>query len=358
MTITVWADVGGTFTDCIVNDGSSRYHTKVLSNGVIRSKIAEWITNHSFRVSELAGQEIPGFWNNAAISILDDEGDQRPLGRITKHENGVLTFTSTTFGKPTSEIQPRNTESEEDSKTDHELKRDVIIELNAGLEAPVLATRLLLGIPLDAPLPALDIRLGTTRGTNALLTRGGAKTAVLVTTGFADILRIGDQDRPELFSLSIEKTQPLTDRVLEVNERLDARGKVLHPMDIDSVKTLLSELKRDGIDSLAICLLHSHVNDEHERLIEHLARQAGFTNISRSSEVAPLIKYVSRTETTVLDAYLNPILSGYVARVWQQFGGTSQCHLRLMTSNGKLVSPAAFRGRDSKIGRAPCRERV
>lgn len=347
MTITVWADVGGTFTDCIVNDGSSRYHTKVLSNGVIRSKIAEWITNHSFRVSELAGQKIPGFWNNAAISILDAEGDQRPLGRITKHENGVLTFTSTTFGKPTSEIQHRNTESEEDSETDHELKRDVIIELNAGLEAPVLATRLLLGIPLDAPLPALDIRLGTTRGTNALLTRGGAKTAVLVTTGFADILRIGEQDRPELFSLSIEKTQPLTDRVLEVNERLDARGKVLHPMDIDSVKTLLSELKRDGIDSLAICLLHSHVNDEHERLIEHLARQSGFTNISRSSEVAPLIKYVSRTETTVLDAYLNPILSGYVARVWQQFGGTSQCHLRLMTSNGKLVSPAAFRGRDS-----------
>ncbi|MDA7865116.1 hypothetical protein N9B24_03210, partial [bacterium] len=141
--------------------------------GVIRSKIAEWITNHSFRVSELAGQEIPGFWNNAAISILDTEGDQRPLGRITKHENGVLTFTSTTFGKPTSEIQHRNTESEEDSETDHELKRDVIIELNAELEAPVLATRLLLGIPLDAPLPALDIRLGTTRGTNALLTRGG-----------------------------------------------------------------------------------------------------------------------------------------------------------------------------------------
>ena len=347
MTVAVWADVGGTFTDCIVMNGSTRYHTKVLSTGVIRSKITEWISSHSFRVTELAGRDIPGFWNNAAISILDAEGQQRPLGRIIKHEQGVLTFVDTTSGKPAKKKQGEQTEIMAEDKTNHAMRQDVVIELNAGLEAPVLATRLLLGIPLDDPLPALDVRLGTTRGTNALLTRGGASTAVLVTNGFADILRIGEQDRPQLFSLSIEKTLPLTDTVLEVDERLDAQGTVIHPIDLDSAKSQLLKLKRDGINSLAICLLHSHVNDEHERLLEKLAKQSGFTNISRSSEVAPLIKYVSRTETTVLDAYLNPILSGYVARVLQQFGGHSQCHLRLMTSNGKLVSPAAFRGRDS-----------
>ena len=343
MTVTVWADVGGTFTDCIVNDGSTRYHTKVLSSGVIRANIEQWITRYSFRVTELAGQAIPGFWNNAKASILDTGGHRRPLGRITRHEDDLLTFTEHTPDSPANQSPQHNDVSD----SHPELKHDLVLELDAELEAPVLATRLLLGIPLKAPLPALDVRLGTTRGTNALLTRGGANTAVLVTKGFADLLRIGEQDRPDLFSLSIEKTPPLTDRVLEVDERLDAHGAVIHPLLVDSVTSLLDDLKQDGIDSLAICLLHSHVNDEHERLVEKLAIQAGFTNISRSSEVAPLIKYVSRTETTLLDAYLNPILSGYVSRVWQQFGGTSQCRLRLMTSNGKLVSPAAFRGRDS-----------
>ena len=345
MTITVWADVGGTFTDCIVIDESTRYHTKVLSSGVIRAKIEAWITSHSFRATELAGHDIPGFWKNATVSILDPNGNQRPLGQITEHEDGILTFSEKTSGK--SGPENPNSKTASDAESGNTTNQAAVIELNANLEAPVLATRLLLGIPLDTPLPALDVRLGTTRGTNALLTRGGASTAVLVTKGFADILRIGEQDRPQLFSLSIEKNPPLTNRVLEIEERLDASGSVIQPVNIDSVTSVLSKLKSDGIDSLAICLLHSHVNDEHERRIEQLARDSGFHNISRSSEVAPLIKYVSRTETTVLDAYLNPILSGYVTNVWQQFGGDSQCRLRLMTSNGKLVSPAAFRGRDS-----------
>jgi 5-oxoprolinase (ATP-hydrolysing) len=345
MTVTVWADVGGTFTDCIVIDESTRYHTKVLSSGVIRAKIEAWITSHSFRATELAGHDIPGFWKNATVSILDPNGNQRPLGQITEHEDGILTFSEKTSGK--SGPENPNSKTASDAESGNTTNQAAVIELNANLEAPVLATRLLLGIPLDTPLPALDVRLGTTRGTNALLTRGGASTAVLVTKGFADILRIGEQDRPQLFSLSIEKNPPLTNRVLEIEERLDASGSVIQPVNIDSVTSVLSKLKSDGIDSLAICLLHSHVNDEHERRIEQLARDSGFHNISRSSEVAPLIKYVSRTETTVLDAYLNPILSGYVTNVWQQFGGDSQCRLRLMTSNGKLVSPAAFRGRDS-----------
>ena len=98
MTVTVWADVGGTFTDCIVIDGSTRYHTKVLSSGVIRANIEAWITSHSFRATELAGFDIPGFWKNATVSILDSKGNQRPLGKITKHENGILTFGEKTSG--------------------------------------------------------------------------------------------------------------------------------------------------------------------------------------------------------------------------------------------------------------------
>ena len=347
MTVKVWADVGGTFTDCIVIDESTRYHTKVLSSGVIRAKVQAWITSDSFRAHELAGHDIPGFWKGATVSMLDPQGNRQPLGMITKHESGVITFGEKNPGESKQRNPSSITAQTLDGQAGSATNQEIVIELNANLEAPVLATRLLLGIPLDTPLPALDVRLGTTRGTNALLTRGGANTAVLVTKGFADVLRIGEQDRPDLFSLSIEKNPPLTDRILEIDERLDARGSVIKAMDVDSVTTALSKLKSDGIDSLAICLLHSHVNDGHERQIEQLALQLGFQNISRSSEVAPLIKYVSRTETTVLDAYLNPILSGYVTNVWQQFGGGSQCRLRLMTSNGKLVSPATFRGRDS-----------
>ncbi|MAI71751.1 MAG: 5-oxoprolinase [Rhodopirellula sp.] len=347
MTVTVWADVGGTFTDCIVIDGSTRHHTKVLSSGVIRAKLEAWTTSHSFRATELAGHDIPGFWKNARVSILDTHGNQQRTGKVTRHEKGLLTFAEKAPGESNQTTPSNISGAALNDETVAAKNQETVIELNANLEAPVLATRLLLGIPLDTPLPALDVRLGTTRGTNALLTRRGASTAVLVTKGFADILRIGEQDRPQLFSLSIEKNLPLTDRVLEIDERLDASGSVIQSPDIDSVTAMLSRLKSDGIDSLAICLLHSHINDEHERRIEQLAKESGFQNISRSSEVAPLIKYVSRTETTVLDAYLNPILSGYVANVWQQLGGSSQCRLRLMTSNGKLVSPAAFRGRDS-----------
>ena len=205
MTVKVWADVGGTFTDCIVMDESTRYHTKVLSSGVIRAKMEAWITNHSFRATELAGHDIPGFWKNATVSILDREGTQRPLGTITKHENGILTFGEKNRGESKSENPSSITATVLDGEAGNATNREAVIELNANLEAPVLATRLLLGIPLDTPLPALDVRLGTTRGTNALLTRGGASTAVLVTKGFADILRIGEQDRPDLFALSIEK---------------------------------------------------------------------------------------------------------------------------------------------------------
>ena len=341
MTFSVWADVGGTFTDCLISDGVKQSQTKVLSSGVVRCNITERLTPQSFRPTHLACLDVAGFWQGASIFLLDHDGHRHAMGVVQSHQQGALTW------QP--EIPEAGSIANSDSSdpSPRTLDQDAVIELDADLEAPVLAAHILLGIPLNHPLPALDVRLGTTRGTNALLTRSGAKTAAIVTQGFADILRIGEQDRPDLFALSIQKTEPLTDHVVEVPERLDANGKVLQPLDIEALKSCLSQLKHDQIDSLAICLLHSHVNDQHERTIEQFARAAGFRNISRSSEVAPLIKYVSRTETTVLDAYLNPILSGYVSRVWNQFGGASQCRLRLMTSNGKLVSPTSFRGRDS-----------
>jgi 5-oxoprolinase (ATP-hydrolysing) len=328
MTIAVWADVGGTFTDCLVWDDAKRRETKVLSSGLVRAAVRDRVDANTFQLESLPGSATDQFWEGATVSILTADGHPAPLGTVRHHRGTSLT------------IDREMTQSLGEGEQS-------VIEIDAGLEAPVFGTRLLLGVPLSVPLPLLDVRLGTTRGTNALLTRRGAKTALLVTAGFGDVLRIGEQDRPDLFSLAIEKPKPLTECVIEVAERLDADGTVLQPLDIDRLRKRLIAIKSEGIESLAICLLHAHVSDIHERAVEKLAGEIGFSNVSRSSEVAPLIKLVSRAETTTLDAYLNPILAGYVDRVWSQFGGHEKCRLRLMTSSGNLVGPAAFRGRDS-----------
>ncbi len=153
---------------------------------------------------------------------------------------------------------------------------------------------MLLGVPISEPLPELTVRMGTTRGTNALLTRSGSRVGLVVTAGFADVLEIGEQDRPELFQLTIHKPEPLSRDVIEIDERLDAGGNVLRRLDHNRARQQLQQLRSRGIESLAICLLHAYLNDVHELELERIAREVGFVDISRSSEVAPLIKLVSR----------------------------------------------------------------
>ncbi len=328
MTIEVWSDVGGTFTDCFVTrDGRCRV-TKVLSSGVVRAAVIDIPGRRRVQLRLPPLHAIDRFWVGARLSEIGREGNHRHLGTVTSCDgaSGMM---------------------EVDCDLGDLAAEGTVLELDPGLEAPVLAVRLLLGIPPCDPLPHMEVRLGTTRGTNALLTRGGARTALLVTGGFQDLLRIGEQDRPDLFALSIRKPSPLTEQVLEIDGRLDATGRVLAPIDESQLRRQLTELWHQGVESLAICLLHAHVDSAQEEICERVARELGFDAVSRSSEVAPLIKLISRAETTTLDAYLNPVLSGYVERVWDQFGGRESCRLRLMTSGGNLVAPVGFRGRDS-----------
>ncbi len=326
--IEVWADVGGTFTDCFVTRDGRCTVTKVLSSGIVRVPVLERVEATGVRIGQLPGPAIDRFWVGASIAEIDPDGSRRVIGQATG-------------------FQTNRGQIETDRELPARVAEGTLIELDAGLEAPVLAARMLLGVPLREPLPESEVRLGTTRGTNALLTRGGADTALLVTRGFRDLMKIGEQDRPDLFALAIRKPAPLTRRVVEVDGRLDAAGRVLQPLDESRLRRELRALRATGVESLAICLLHAHVDDVHERRCERIAREVGFTEISRSAEVAPLIKVVSRAETATLDAYLNPVLSAYVARVWDQFGGDGRCRLRLMTSGGNLMAPAGFRGRDS-----------
>jgi len=157
--------------------------------------------------------------------------------------------------------------------------------------------------------------MGTTVATNALLERKGERTALLITRGFRDALRIAYQNRPRIFDRHIVLPELLYSRVAEVDERIGARGEVLLALDIQQTRRELEQVLAEGYRSLAIVLMHGYRYQQHEKLIANVARDMGFSHVSVSHEVSPLMKLVSRGDTTVVDAYLSPILRRYVDSV-------------------------------------------
>ena len=212
-------------------------------------------------------------------------------------------------------------------------------------DAGVEAMRRLLAAPGGAPFPAervAAIRVGTTVATNALLERNGARTLLVTTRGFADALVIGDQSRPRLFALDIEKPAPLFAGVIEARERLAADGGVVEALDEAALAADLAGAT--GFESVAIAFLHSDLNPAHEIRAAEIARAAGFACVVVSSEASPLPKFVERAETAVIDAYLTPPLRAYVEGLSHKVAGAD---LYFMTSGGGLARPEAFRGRDA-----------
>jgi 5-oxoprolinase (ATP-hydrolysing) len=188
----------------------------------------------------------------------------------------------------------------------------------AYADAAVAGMRRLLGLAPGEPIPEARIgavKMGTTVATNALLERKGERTLLLITKGFRDALRIGYQARPKIFAKHIIKPDMLYERVAEVDERVRADGTVERALDINAVRAELVRAKGDDIHAVAIVLMHAYRYGEHERQVAALARDLGFTQVSASHEVSPLIKLVGRGDTTVVDAYLSPILRRYVAQV-------------------------------------------
>ncbi len=214
-------------------------------------------------------------------------------------------------------------------------------------DAAVEGVRRLLELEGDEPVPAelvAELRMGTTVATNALLEREGSPTLYVTTRGFGDALRIGYQDRPDIFALDIRLPEPAYERVLEVDERVGADGAVVRPLDEEGARRGLEEARRAGLDAVAIAFMHGYAYPEHERRVAELARAAGFSQVSVSHETSPLMKLVGRGETTVVDAYLSPILRRYVDGVAAQFGDV---RLRFMQSHGGLTDAALFRGKDA-----------
>ncbi|MFF8618657.1 hydantoinase B/oxoprolinase family protein [Streptomyces sp. NPDC015350] len=216
-------------------------------------------------------------------------------------------------------------------------------------DAGVAGIRALLGLGPGEPVPAdrVDtVRIGTTVATNALLERRGEPTALVITRGFRDALRIAYQNRPKLFDRRILLPEALYERVIEVPERIDARGRVVTPLDPDALTAPLAAARADGLSAAAVVLMHGYRHPAHERAVADAARAAGFTRISCSHEVSPLIKLVPRGDTTVVDAYLSPILRRYVEGIAEELDGI---RLMFMQSNGGLREASHFRGKDAVL---------
>ena len=185
-------------------------------------------------------------------------------------------------------------------------------------DAATAAIRELLGLGPADPLPPEQVdmvKMGTTVATNALLERKGEPTVLVITEGLGDLLEIGYQNRPKLFDLDIRLPSPLYDRVIEAPERLDASGAVIRLLDQHVVRKGLTKAYADGFRSVAIAFMHGYLNPAHEREVAEIAEAIGFTQISISHDTSRLIKLVNRGDTTVVDAYLTPILRRYVDQV-------------------------------------------
>jgi 5-oxoprolinase (ATP-hydrolysing) len=218
-------------------------------------------------------------------------------------------------------------------------------------DAAVQGIRDLLGLKKDESIPpgrVGAVKMGTTVATNALLERKGDRTLLVTTKGFRDALRVGYQNRPKIFAKHIVKPEMLFERVVEVDERVRADGTIERALDLSVVRAELETALADGIKAIAIVFMHAYRYMDHERQVAALAREIGFAQVSVSQEVSPLIKLVGRGDTTVVDAYLSPILRRYVAQVDSQLDAkNSGARLMFMMSSGGLTAAELFQGKDA-----------
>ncbi len=239
-------------------------------------------------------------------------------------------------------------------KPDGTLETFKLLSENPGQykDAAVEGIRTMIGLKTEDALPqgAISaVKMGTTVATNALLERKGDPTLLLITEGFRDLLRIGYQNRPRLFDLKIVLPQLLYTHAEEISERLDATGGVVRPLDTDAARRQLQKAYDSGLRSVAIAFMHSYLNPVHEREVAGIAQEIGFTQISTSHETSRLIKLIGRGDTTVVDAYLSPILRRYINQVAEALDvERGACKgLFFMQSNGGLTDAQYFQGKDA-----------
>lgn len=325
----VWVDTGGTFTDCVAVDPAGTMRSaKLLSSGQVRGTISQWMSGTTL-IAHLPG--------------IDD-----PRG-VIGWEIGAGSWAATAQAATVRDSQlcdDGSFELELDGRWSGSREPNVRCVLRGREPAPVLAARLATGTSMTEPLPAMTMRLATTRGTNALLQRTVASAALCVTGGFKDLLLIGDQSRADLFALRIDKRQPVYEHVIEVTGRISATGEIIEPLDEAALRTDARKALHRGAQVAAVALVNSYVNDAHERAVEDILRDIGFDVVARSAARAPLIGYVGRAETVVVDAALSLVISDYVQHVREALGDS---RLLMLTSAGGLADAALFRAMDSLL---------
>lgn len=329
-----WIDVGGTFTDCLARSPEGILRTlKVLSSGITKGKVSEVVGPAV--IDRLRVGDPDDFWTGYEFRLLNTDGIVVERRTVEHFESSTGAFRlDRLFETPGSGLR---------------------YELASGEEAPIVAIRTSLALRLSDPIPPVTVKLGTTRGTNALLTRTGARTAFVTNRGFADVLTIGNQDRPRLFDLAVKRPEPLFAQAVEIAGRLDSSGTEIEPISEAEIHGKLDDLKAEGFDAVAICLMNAYVNASHEAIVAEIVRSKGFADVAVSSEVAPRIKFVPRGDTTVVDAYLNPVLRGYVSRLRASLASngpkegseSSGSMLKIMSSAGGLLAADRFTGKDS-----------
>ncbi len=325
-----WIDTGGTFTDCIaLSPDGEELRVKTLSSSALRGHVVEVLDDRRMRI-EVAHSVCQDFYVGFEFRAIGSGIGAKVLGWDAGESILVL---ESPVGK---------------------IESGQLCELQSPEEPPVLAARILTGKRLDETLPEMEMRLATTRGTNALLEQKGACVAFLVTEGFGDLLRIGNQQRPDLFELGIQKPDPLHNSVFEVTGRLSADGDVLRELDEEAVRVFAKSALAEGVESFAVALLHSYRNAEHECRVAEILREEGARFVSVSNELSPFVKILPRAETTLVDAYLAPIMDAYLDAVEAAVGGKSRdkhapTSLRVMTSAGGLVSRGNYRPKDSLL---------
>ncbi|WP_460639150.1 hydantoinase B/oxoprolinase family protein [Larkinella harenae] len=311
----IWIDTGGTFTDGMAIDpAGSLLRTKVLSSSCLRGTL---VAEPSLRL-EASWLKAPIF-QGYRLRVLET-GETATVLQLDTLGNLLLDGEIHVISQAT-------------------------VELSTGEEAPVLATRLLCLTPLDQPFPTLEMRLGTTKGTNALLERKGGRVALVVTEGFKDLLKIGTQQRPRLFELAIPDPEIVYETVWELDERMAADGQLVRPLSDRAVTHLIEQLRATQPEVVAVSLLNAYKNPAHEQQVGDALRQAGF-RVTLSHEISSAIHYVSRTQTTVVDAYLSPVLQSYLTNLTNQLEGNA---VRIMTSGGGLVRAELFQPKDSLL---------
>jgi 5-oxoprolinase (ATP-hydrolysing) len=317
----IFMDTGGTFTDCIALAPSGKTKKiKVLSTGKLRGTLTKRIAPYVFELQHQLG--------NLALNLLKD------------YSLHIL-----------SNLQSAKIISIQKNKIvlniDFQIDNPQDIEITAFEEAPILAARLITKTPLNEPLPPITLKLGSTKGTNALLEKKGANVIFVVTKGFREVVEIGTQQRPHLFQLAIPQPDLLYKNVIEVAERLAADGTILQPLLPEMVQKIVAQVQKSGAKAVAVALLHSYRNDVHEQLLAKAFAAANIQFISLSQVLSPIIQFVPRANTALVNAYLSPVIHQYIQNIFQKLA--PQSTFKVMTSAGGLTDATHFQPKDSLL---------